>query len=73
MNEKAGFFSSVADDCEAVVEGGPNTEVAGGLLVALVVAAGPNEKGAVVAVGVVAEAGAPGVLKEKMFCDDAAG
>lgn len=70
MNEKVGFFS-VADACEVVAEGCPNGDVAAGLLVALVVAA--NEKGALVAVGVVAEAGAPGVLKENGLCDDAAG
>jgi hypothetical protein len=73
-NEKPDFFSSVADGWEAVAEGCPNTEVVGGVPVALAVEADtPKENGLEVAVGVVAEAGAPGVLKENKFCDEAAG
>lgn len=73
-NEKPDFFSSGADGCEAVAAGCPNTEVVGAVPVALVVEADtPNENGLEVAVGVVTEAGAPGVLNENRFCDEAAG
>lgn len=74
LNENAGFFSSAAGGCEGVAEGAPNTEVPGGLEAAVVEDGVPNEKaGAAVAVGVVAEAGAPGVLNANMPCEDAAG